>query len=228
MSNEHPSPEQAARYSGGEGDPSEADSQPVSSGIASIERVFLRLTFWQTLLSLAGVFTGAVALYAALNESEAVRKQTAAAVWPYVQFMINDRDDGEAAYFALSFENVGVGPAQMRSMLLTFDGEALTSWDSVTTNLLGRKAKLGTEYGKSGIRRRVLAPGDSVVAFQTSDRALALAMQEAVYSGAAVLSYCYCSIFEECWESGSASGDDSKATDTVDACPSHGEREFLD
>ncbi|MFK8043272.1 hypothetical protein, partial [Congregibacter sp.] len=48
-----------------------------AGGFASIERAFLRLTFWQTLLSLAGVFTGGVALYAALSESEAVRQQTA-------------------------------------------------------------------------------------------------------------------------------------------------------
>jgi len=37
--------------------------------MAQIERTFLRLTFWQTILSLAGVFTGAVALYAALSQS---------------------------------------------------------------------------------------------------------------------------------------------------------------
>lgn len=199
-----------------------------AAGAAGLERAFLRLTFWQTLLSLAGVFTGAVALYAALNESEAVRKQTAAAVWPYVQFMISDRDDGEAAHFALSFENVGVGPAQMRGMMLTLDGEAVTSWDAVTATLLGSSAELGVQYGKSSVSRRVLAPGDSVVAFQTNDRDLALAMQQAVYSGSAVLSYCYCSIFEECWRSGSGSERSDKYTDRVDACPSFGPRAFLD
>jgi hypothetical protein len=199
-----------------------------AGGIAGIERAFLRLTFWQTLLSLAGVFTGAVALYAALNESDAARKQTAAAVWPYVQFMINDRDDGESAFFALSFDNVGVGPAQMRSMLLTFDGKAVTSWEAVTGALLGGNAKLGVQYGKSSVSRRVLAPGDSVVAFQTDDPDLARAMQKAVYGGGAVLSYCYCSIFEDCWQSSSVSEGPGKYTDAVAACPSHGERGFLD
>jgi hypothetical protein len=210
------------------GDMPSDDSQPVARGIAHIERAFLRLTFWQTLLSLAGVFTGAVALYAALNESEAVRKQTAAAVWPYVQFMINDRDDGDSAHFALSFDNVGVGPAQMRSMLLTFDGEALTSWEAVTAKLLGSSAELGMQYGKSSVSRRVLAPGDSVIAFRTDERELALALQEAVYSGSAVLTYCYCSIFEECWQSSSVSERSDKYTDAVETCPSHGERGFTD
>ncbi len=101
----------------------EEESSPASGTIAGIERTFLRLTFWQTILSLAGVFTGAVALYAALNESQAVRQQTAASVWPYVQLMINDTDDGESAYFALSLDNVGVGPAKMRGVLLTLNGK---------------------------------------------------------------------------------------------------------
>ncbi|MEO1324887.1 MAG: hypothetical protein AAFV59_17995 [Pseudomonadota bacterium] len=69
---------------------SEDAPAPEVKGIAQIEQTFLRLTFWQTILSLAGVFTGAVALYAALNESRAVRDQTAASVWPYVQIMIYD------------------------------------------------------------------------------------------------------------------------------------------
>ena len=208
--------------------PADPGDAAVPTGIASIERTFLRLTFWQTLLSLAGVFTGAVALYAALNESEAVRKQTAAAVWPYVQFMINDRDDGESAVFALSLDNVGVGPARMQSMLLTFDDEAVTSWERVTEPLLGDSARLGVDYGKSSVSRRVLAPGESVVAFQTEDRRLALAMQQAVYSGSAVLTYCYCSIFDECWQSSSAGDSRDKQSEAMDACPSHGERGFLD
>ena len=227
MASEDSGPETAPAGSA-PGEDATTGSRGIATGIADIERAFLRLTFWQTLLSLAGVFTGAVALYAALNESEAVRRQTAAAVWPYVQFMINDRDDGESAHFALSFDNVGVGPAQMRSMLLTLDGEAVTGWDAATAALLGSSAELGVQYGKSTVSQRVLAPGDSVVAFQTSDRDLALAMQRAVYGGAAVLSYCYCSIFEECWQSSSASDPGAKWVTAVDSCPTHGARGFRD
>lgn len=60
------------------------------SALAHTERLFLRLTFWQTLLSVLGVFIAVVALYAALSESAAVRQQTAAAVWPFVQLSIED------------------------------------------------------------------------------------------------------------------------------------------
>ena len=196
--------------------------------MAELQRSFLRLTFWQTLLSLAGVFTGAVALYAALNESQAVREQTAAAVWPYVQFMIDDTDDGESARFALHFENVGVGPALMRGMQLTVDGKAVRSWEDAMAMLDEASPQVGRDYGRSGISERVLAPGETVIAFHTHDRHLALRMQEAVYGGSVGLSYCYCSIFDACWEarSGEPSGD--PRIDAVEACPDHGDASFRD
>lgn len=109
-------------------EPAEPAKSHIVSDIANIERAFLRLTFWQTVLSLAGVFTGVVALYAALNESRAVRDQTAASVWPYIQIIINDTDDGAQARFALSLENVGVGPALMRGVELRLGGEPVRSW----------------------------------------------------------------------------------------------------
>ncbi|MEJ2330125.1 MAG: hypothetical protein P8Z33_09715 [Gammaproteobacteria bacterium] len=44
------------------------------------EHHIIRLTFWQTILSVVGVVIAVLALYAALTESAAVRQQTAAAV----------------------------------------------------------------------------------------------------------------------------------------------------
>lgn len=196
--------------------------------MAGIEKTFLRLTFWQTILSVAGVFTGAVALYAALNESQAVRQQTSASVWPYVQFMINDTNKAGEASFMLSLENVGVGPARMRSMQLTLNGNAVRDWQSLTNALLPEGAALGIEYGKSSVSRRVLAPGNSVIAFQTQHNDLALKMQDAVYSGAAELSYCYCSIFNDCWMTSSTRPAREEPVDPVESCPDYGDRGFLD
>lgn len=202
-------------------------SSPLSGGIAGIERAFLRLTFWQTLLSLAGVFTGAVALYAALNESQAVREQTAASVWPYAQLMINDTDNGEQARFALSIENVGVGPARMRGARLRVDGQVLHSWEAVSQHVLGEVAQVGVDFGRSSVGRRVIAPGESIIAFQTTNRPLALAMQQAVYEGRTSLEYCYCSIFEHCWTSGLGASDGDEPT-AVEQCPDYGVDAFRD
>jgi len=69
---------------------SASEDPPPVVELSRSERLFLRLSLWQTVLSLVGVFVAFVALYAALTESEAVRRQTAAGVWPYVQLTIND------------------------------------------------------------------------------------------------------------------------------------------
>jgi hypothetical protein len=209
----------------------EQSRQPAVSavGMANLERTFLRLTFWQTLLSLAGVFTGAVALYAALSESQAVREQTAAAVWPYVQLTIEDTDDGETAYFALSLENVGVGPARMQGLVLTVDGQPQRSWETLLDGLMESAPKVGVDFGRTSVSRRVIAPGESITMFQTSERELAIALQKAVYGGRAELRFCYCSIFQDCWQSRTGSGPDVEpGNQPVDACPDARDTAFKD
>ena len=86
------------------------------------ENHIIRLTFWQTILSIVGVVIAVLALYAALTESAAVRQQTAAAVWPFVQLNIANYDTGDTAGFSLGFTNVGVGPAKMQDVRLSIDG----------------------------------------------------------------------------------------------------------
>jgi hypothetical protein len=208
-------------------EPSGAEAR-TSARIAGIERSFLRLTFWQTLLSLAGVFTGAVALYAALNESQAVRQQTAASVWPYVQYTINDFDDGEAAGFGLNVGNVGVGPARMRGLRVSLDGTVVTDWQTITDALLDDAARLGVDYGKTDVGRRVIAPGDNVAVFHTERTDLARALQTAVYGGRIQLSYCYCSIFDQCWLVDTTRESDAAPLSLDGACPDFGAGAFLD
>ena len=207
---------------------SPSDSQPTAGAIAGIEKTFLRLTFWQTILSVAGVFTGAVALYAALNESQAVREQTAASVWPYVQLIISDTSDDDSASFAFSLNNVGVGPARMQGAVVTLNGRAMPDWQSVTDALLPGGARLGIDYGKSSVTQRVLAPGESLVAFQTQDRELALGIQAAAFSGALSLTYCYCSIFDKCWVKSSESEGSGQPNEAVAQCPTLGAESFKD
>lgn len=208
---------------------SEDAPAPEVKGIAQIEQTFLRLTFWQTILSLAGVFTGAVALYAALNESRAVRDQTAASVWPYVQIMIYDTDDGSTARFALSLENVGVGPARMRGVELLLGGDVVRTWDEATASLVDEEMLVGVDFGRTSVGTRVLSPGETVMAFQTTHRELSLAMQAAAYGGQVSLQYCYCSIFDECWlgRLSQEPGVDV-SPESVEVCPNFGESKFLD
>jgi hypothetical protein len=192
-----------------ENTPEEDDEEtPSGPDITGAERAFVRLTFWQTVLSLVGVFIAIVALYAALSESEATRKQTAAAVWPFVQLTINDH---------LS-EN---RPARMRSMRVLLMGKPLRDWHHAI-ELVGES---GTHrLGQSYVSRRVLIPGETINMVSTSDRVLVEKFLSTMAQPDNSITYCYCSIFEECWVVDSEK--DLQTPDRVDECPEFGDEAF--
>ena len=193
----------------------------LKSAVTQTERLFLRLTFWQTLLSVAGVFIAVVALYAALSESSAVRQQTAAAVWPFVQLSIEDSDTGDAADFTLSFTNAGVGPAKMRTMRLVVDGEPVRDWADAVNRMGGQ---LSDNVNRNFISNRVLRPNERVDSFHTSDLELARNFQAAMSNPENYITFCYCSIFDECWTADSRR--DLQNPEKVDVCPDFGEAAF--
>lgn len=192
-----------------------------NSALAQTERIFLRLTFWQTVLSVAGAFIAIVALYAALTESAAVRQQTAAAVWPFVQFLTEDSDTGESAEFTMSFTNTGVGPARMRTMQLVIDGEPIRDWAHAVKQLGGQ---LTDHVSRNFISSRVLSPNQKVITFSTTDPVLARKFQATVANPENFIAFCYCSIFDECWLSDSRQ--DLQNPEAVEECPDFGDAAF--
>ena len=196
----------------------ETQQQDIRETIIEIEKRFLKLTSIQTILSVAAVFTGAIALYAALTESYAVRKQTTASVWPYVQTVINDNISDESAYMKISLNNVGVGPAKMQGVLLRYKGENVGDWDSFVRKL-DDKAELGVTYGKSDVHDRVLAPQESLILFQTDQPNLVQLLQNSINQGALGLTYCYCSIFDDCWTQPLPDKEGKQKTQAIEQCP---------
>ena len=194
---------------------------PSAADISATERAFVRLTFWQTVLSLVGVFIAVVALYAALAESDAARKQTAAAVWPFVQLTIHDHLSGGHAEFRISLTNAGVGPARMRSMRVLLTGEPLRDWH----HAMQRLGEAGTHrLGQSFVSRRVLIPGETIDMVTTTDRVLVEKFLGALAQPGNSITYCYCSIFDACWVLDSEK--DLQSPEPVEQCPEFGEEAF--
>ena len=200
--------------------PAVLDAEPEGKHVIN-DRSFVRLTYWQTVLSVVGVFIAVVALYAALTESEAVRRQTAAAVWPFVQVSVADFDSGEVAGFTLSVTNAGVGPALVRTLRVVVEGEPMRDWAHVVAPLGGT---VDENVGRNSIGNRVLSPGQKVDLISVSDPVLARRLQAVVRSPGTTITYCYCSIFEECW----LADGQSQALDPepVETCPSFGSETF--
>jgi len=201
--------------------PNEPTGADALAALARTEQRMVRLTFWQTLLSVAGALIAILALFATLRESNEVRRQTAAAVWPYIQVQMNDFDLGDTAALSLSFTNTGVGPAKVRSLRMTLDGEPVPDWPGLLTRL---DQPADSPYGRDFISQRVLAPGESVTVFQTQHPPLVRALQAAIRRPDTVLSMCYCSIFDECWQA--ESGPVPEDPRPVAACPADGPGQF--
>jgi len=194
---------------------------PSAADISATERAFVRLTFWQTVLSLVGVFIAVVALYAALAESDAARKQTAAAVWPFVQLTIHDHLSGGHAEFRISLTNAGVGPARMRAMRVLLQGKPLRDWHHAM-ELVG---ETGTHrLGQSFVSRRVLIPGETINMVETTDRVLVEKFLGTLAQPGNSITYCYCSIFDACWVLDSEK--DLQSPEPVEQCPEFGEEAF--
>lgn len=194
---------------------------PADPAIAGTERAFVRLTLWQTVLSLVGVFIAIVALYAALTESEATRKQTAAAVWPFVQLTLRDHLSELGAEFRISLTNAGVGPARMRSMRVLLEGKPLDDWHEA----MARMGEEGTHrLGQSFVGRRVLIPGETIDMVSTTDRVLVEKFLATLARPGNSIVYCYCSIFDECWVIDSEK--DLQTPDPVGQCPDFGDEAF--
>ncbi len=200
-------------------DTTAADSKSaVNTSLLRAEHHIIRLTFWQTILSVVGVVIAVLALYAALTESAAVRQQTAAAVWPFVQLIVENYDTGEEAGFSFAFTNAGVGPAKMQDLRVSVDGEVTRNWLELVQSVDGNT---GAPVNRNFISDRVLRPDETVVVFGTTDPDLARKMVAAISKPRSALIFCYCSIFDECWLADSRS--DLQAPEQVEACPDFGE-----
>ena len=185
------------------------------------ERIFVRISIWQTVLSVVGLFVAAVALYAALTESEAVRRQTAASVWPYVQLTVSDHERPDSAEFKLTLTNAGVGPARMHAMRVTVNGAAQRTWEDA---IAGVGAQASQPFSQNSVGNRVIQAGESVDIFRVTEPALTRRFRDAVAQGAGAVEYCYCSIFEQCWAADSRRSDDGPRS--VQRCPDYGAEQF--
>jgi hypothetical protein len=207
-----------------------SDEQPESTDTESArtqsllraEQHIIRLTFWQTILSVVGVLIAVFALYAALTESAAVRQQTAAAVWPFVQLMIEDYDTGEEAGFSFAFTNAGVGPARMHDVRVSVDSQVARNWEELVENVGGDEE---AGVNRNFISDRVLRPDETVVVFGTTDADLARKLLKAIKQPQSALTYCYCSIFDECWLADSR--ENLQAPEPVESCPDFGDETYV-
>ena len=165
--------------------------------------------------ALSAVFVGVAALFVAVDQSNIARQQAdlmertvQASVWPMVQFDFASDHDIRNANATLSLRNSGVGPAIIKGIQITKDGEALESVEAYLERRLevtqGMRFDLDVTRGTG----RVLSAGE-VVPLGEAHWELAVgqipsSMRDAIDDYFEELSsvegaICFCSVLDECW-----------------------------
>lgn len=180
-----------------------------ASELSRAERIALRISVAQTVLAVVGFLVGIIALYAALNEADAVRKQQQAAVWPYVDVSVTNDNSSDNLFTEVSISNKGIGPARVKAIDVLLDNEPTASW----WDLIGKSTELGEEdllLSNTDASGRVMAAGESLMLVRIDKTALADdeagalevldQFRSVLTQGRVRMSICYCSVFDDCWK----------------------------
>jgi hypothetical protein len=137
----------------------------------------------------AAVFVGAAALVVSIYGVIVQRQQLRAQAWPHLEVSFsNSNVDG----FSVHLQNVGVGPAEIRSVAVWIDGKPVKTWREALERVGAKTERLTTSYLTKG---RVVATGADLAVLgvpngvpdyeKTTDRIS--------------IDLCYCSVLDECW-----------------------------
>lgn len=197
----------------------ENDTPEAGEKLTRAERIFVRLSILQTILAVAGIFTGVVALYAALSEADAVRKQQAASVLPEIVVAQSHVIGGDAPFFSWNAFNWGIGPGRVRALQVRYKDEPVHDWSELL-NAIGVSGDVS--YIQSQLAGRTLPAGETSEIFRITSPEAARVIRDA--SADVSMELCYCSVFDQCWMMPQTLLDGPQP---VKACPDFGEDGFV-
>ncbi len=169
--------------------------------------------------AIVATFVGVCALFVSGYTAYMQRQQVRAAVWPILEF---DSSNDPDIHFNL--DNKGVGPAIVRHVEVTVDGQPVTNWQQALQKLLGPGQH---HYSQSSINGHVLSPGESMQVFTPTDaegKPLTVDRSNPLWGKMnkdrkrVAVEICYCSTLGECWTL-HASGTTRSTTTEISSCP---------
>lgn len=143
---------------------------------------------------------GLLALCVSAYTAYVQRQQLRAAVWPILQYGTSN-----APAVTLHLQNKGVGPAIIRHVMVTVNGQPVRNWQDALQKLLGPGPH---RFSQDTINGRVLSAGESIdILVPHDDDGSQLSSQKNPELWAKVnqerrnvaVEVCYCSTLNECW-----------------------------
>ncbi len=158
------------------------------------------------ILALSAIFISAVSLYVAVEHGRIERDLVAANSWPFLAVSYQ----GDTQHPVYQMENTGVGPAKLERIEVLYRGQVMPDLDALLERCCGlpvdpveRRKQGYPVYYRSFISRTVFRPGEALelmtVHRQDGDHGLTDrfigSIDQISFRG------CYCSVFDECWQS---------------------------
>lgn len=178
---------------------------------------------FETVGSLVAMVIGASALFVAWDQSQVMRRQMDASVWPIVSADFVISGDEKTRFLEFTVQNAGVGPALVESVALKVDGIEARRWSDLEGALLGVAQFGPMAFNGDDLEGAVLAAGEHSTIMKgtwSSNAQIDAAFQSLAtkylegQAPSVTLEVCYCSVFERCWRSS-----DQARSVPVKACP---------
>lgn len=125
---------------------------------------------------------------------------------PYVELGYSDATEDGKPFTSMLAINSGVGPAELRSVSVTVDGQPVANRDALLDACCGGKGD--AQIATSTLLNHMLQAGQTthyVMAFGPNvEKPVAKALKRANVTDRIVTTICYCSVFGECWVNASS------------------------
>jgi hypothetical protein len=161
-------------------------------------------------LALSAIFISLVSLGVAVHHGNAMDRLVAANSWPFLTYGTDNEDAQGHRRIVLKIENAGVGPARVETFEVWWQGQPVSSADELLRRCCvpDAQAPINSSAARAmNLTVGIIAP--SVMRAGGEQSFLGLELTEA---NAAVwhrldvvrmqikMRACYCSVFDECWE----------------------------
>ncbi|MFC3092731.1 hypothetical protein DRW07_00755 [Alteromonas sediminis] len=161
----------------------------------------------ETIAALTAIVVSIAALFIAWDQSQVMRAQQHASVWPMVDTRVSIAKDDKAYFLSIDIKNVGVGPALLNQATFTAQDKPLLTFEQLDEFLLESQFEGNRQIHSSSLSG-VLGAGEARVVLKvswpiTDKNTEAFRQLASNFMGDSAvdldINLCYCSVFDKCW-----------------------------
>jgi len=161
-------------------------------------------------LALSAMFVSIVSLAVAVHHGNAMDRLVAANSWPFLMYSTSNTDPQGNRRITLNVENDGVGPARVQTFEVWWQGQPVATAPELLQRccMTDSKTPLDSSTARSlhlvigQVASRVMRAGDaeSFMSLELKDANADIWHRLDIARLQLKLRACYCSVFDECWE----------------------------